>query len=413
MEKQFDCVTIGAGPGGSTAAALVAEAGFSTLLLERERFPRFHVGESLMPETYWTLQRLGVLDEMRARSFPPKVGVQFVSSSTKESAPFFFDHHDDHDSSQTWHVERAEFDNLLFKNAAAKGADCRDGSRVLDIDLKGTDGATVTYQSSDGEKHSVHTKVVIDATGQQAMLANRLGLMEVNEKLKKASIWTYFLGAERSEDPNRNTTIILHTEDKACWFWYIPLANNVVSVGLVGDHKQLLKGRGSPEEIFAEELAKCPGVQRRIAKAKRVGDFNVAKEFSYTTKQHAGDGWVLVGDAFGFIDPVYSSGVFLALKSGEMAADSVVEGLRKGDLSAAQLGSWTPEFKAGMVWIRKLVHAFYTNEFSFGKFMKMHPHYASNLTNLLIGRVFEDGVGKIFEDMDPAIEEAKAAAMEA
>ena len=184
------------------------------------------------------------------------------------------------------------------------------------------------------------------------------------------------------------------------------LANNVVSVGVVGDHKALLQGRGKPEDVFAEELEKCPGVQRRVANAKRVGDFNVAKEFSYTTKQHAGDGWVLVGDAFGFIDPVYSSGVFLALKSGELAADAVVEGLKKGDLSASQLGSWTPEFKAGMVWIRKLVHAFYTNEFSFGKFMKMHPEYAGNLTNLLIGRVFEDGVGKIFEDMDPAIQEA-------
>lgn len=411
MEKHFDCVTIGAGPGGSTAAALVAEAGYKTLLLERERFPRFHVGESLMPETYWTLERLGVIDEMRKRSFPPKVGVQFVSSSTKESAPFFFQDHDPRESSQTWHVERAEFDNILFKNAAAKGADCRDGSRVLDIELNGDEGSKVTFQSSDGEKHTVHAKVVVDATGQQAMLANRLGLIEVNEKLKKASIWTYFLGAERSEDPNRNTTIILHTEDKACWFWYIPLANDVVSVGLVGDHKQLLKGRGTPEEIFAAELAKCPGVQRRIANAKRCGDFNVAKEFSYTTKQHAGDGWVLVGDAFGFIDPVYSSGVYLALKSGEMAADSIVEGLGKNDVSAAQLGAWTPEFKAGMVWIRKLVHAFYTNEFSFGKFMKMHPEYAGNLTNILIGRVFDEGVGKIFEDMEPAIEEAKSTSM--
>ena len=411
MEKHFDCVTIGAGPGGSTAAALVAEAGYKTLLLERERFPRFHVGESLMPETYWTLERLGVIDEMRKRSFPPKVGVQFVSSSTKESAPFFFQDHDPRESSQTWHVERAEFDNILFKNAAAKGADCRDGSRVLDIELNGDEGSKVTFQSSDGEKHTVHAKVVVDATGQQAMLANRLGLIEVNEKLKKASIWTYFLGAERSEDPNRNTTIILHTEDKACWFWYIPLANDVVSVGLVGDHKQLLKGRGTPEEIFAAELAKCPGVQRRIANAKRCGDFNVAKEFSYTTKQHAGDGWVLVGDAFGFIDPVYSSGVYLALKSGEMAADSIVEGLGKDDVSATQLGAWTPEFKAGMVWIRKLVHAFYTNEFSFGKFMKMHPEYAGNLTNILIGRVFDEGIGKIFEDMDPAIEEAKSTSM--
>ena len=362
-----------------------------------------------MPETFWTLKRLGVLDQMSKRSFPPKVGVQFVSSSTKESTPFFFDAHDPRDCSRTWHVDRAEFDNLLFKNAAAKGADCSDGSRLLDINLEERDGIAVMYQSSDGKQHTVRTRVVIDATGQQAVLANRLGLVEVDEKLKKASIWTYYLGAERSEDPDRNTTIILNTEDETSWFWYIPLANDVVSVGLVGDHQHLLKGRGKPEKIFAEELAKCPGVQRRISDAKRVGDFNIAKEFSYTTKQHAGDGWVLVGDAFGFIDPVYSSGVFLALKSGEMAADAIIEGLHNNDVSAAQLGSWTPEFKAGMVWIRKLVDAFYTNEFSFGKFMKMHPEHAGNLTNLLIGRIFEEGVGKIFEDLEPAVEQAKSA----
>ena len=129
----------------------------------------------------------------------------------------------------------------------------------------------------------------------------------------------------------------------------------------------------------------------------------MAKEFSYTTKQHAGDGWVLVGDAFGFIDPVYSSGVFLALKSGELAADAIAEGLRQGDLSATQLGGWTADYKAGMAWMRKLVHAFYTTEFSFGGFMKTHPEHAGNLSNILIGRVFEDGVGKIFEDMDPVL----------
>lgn len=410
MQSQRDCVVIGGGPAGSAAAALVAESGFSTLLLEREPFPRFHVGESMMPETYWTLERLGVLDQMRERAFVKKVGVQFVSSSAKESVPFFFDQHDDRECSQTWHVERAEFDNMLFNNAAAKGADCRDGSRVMNVEFHDGNGATVVYRAPDGTEHRVDTKVVIDATGQQAMLANRLGLIEVNEKLKKASIWTYYLDAERSEDPERNTTIILHTDDKKCWFWYIPLSNNTVSVGLVGDHEHLLKGDASPEERFEEQLKKCPGVQRRIQSANRVGGFHVAKEFSYSTKQHAGDNWVLIGDAFGFIDPVYSSGVFLALKSGEMAADAVIEGLRKNDLSAAQLNSWTPEFKAGMVWIRQLVHAFYTDEFSFGQFMKKHPEHAGNLTNLLIGRVFEEGVGKIFDDMLPEIQKAKSPA---
>ena len=406
--KTFDCVVIGAGPAGTTAATLVAEAGFSTLLLEREAFPRFHVGESLMPETYWSFQRLGVLDQMRERGFVKKVGVQFVSSSARESVPFFFDQHDPRECSQTWHVERADFDNMLFENAAAKGADCRDRSRVMDIKFREGNGAMVAYRSEDGELHHIDTRVVIDATGLHALLANRLGLLEYNQDLKKAAIWSYFVNGERSENPERNTTIILHTSDKKCWFWYIPLSQNSVSVGLVGDHERLLKGDKTPQQQFDEQLEQCPGVKRRLSDASREGDFLVAKEFSYTTKQHAGDNWVLIGDAFGFIDPVYSSGVFLALKSGELAADAVIEGLRKNDLSARQLNSWTAEFKAGMVWIRQLVHAFYTEEFSFGQFMKQHPEHAANLTNLLIGRVFEDGVGTIFQDMMPAIEEAKA-----
>lgn len=408
MQNRFDCVTIGGGPAGASAAAIVAEAGYSVLLLERESFPRFHVGESLMPETFWTLQRLGVLDQMRVSSYPKKVGVQFVSSSTKESAPFFFDEMDPRECSTTWHVDRASFDNMLFQNAISKGADCRDGCRVLDVAVD-AERPVVAFQNPDGQRCEVETRVVVDATGQQAMLANRLGLVEFNEQLKKASIWTYYEAAERSEDPERNTTIILHTEDKACWFWYIPMSNDIVSVGLVGDHQRLLRGRGAPKEIFATELTRCPGVARRVANATQVGEFHVAKEFSYSTKQHAGDRWVLIGDAFGFIDPVYSSGVFLALKSGELAADAIVEGLQKNDLSAAQLGKWTSDFKAGMVWIRKLVHAFYTNEFSFGEFMRMHPEHANNLASLLIGRVFEDGVGKIFDDMDPAIDKAKTA----
>jgi flavin-dependent dehydrogenase len=147
--------------------------------------------------------------------------------------------------------------------------------------------------------------------------------------------------------------------------------------------------------------------------AELVSEFRVAKEFSYTTSQHSGDGWVLVGDAFGFIDPIYSSGVYFALKSGEMAADCIIEGLNAGDTSAVQLGKWTGEFKEGSKWIRKLVSAYYTNEFSFGHFLKHHPQYSGNLTDLLIGRIFHEGAGKIFDDMDPMLDEARRAALPA
>ena len=147
-------------------------------------------------------------------------------------------------------------------------------------------------------------------------------------------------------------------------------------------------------------------MQERLAEATQVDKLHVAKEFSYTTTQQAGQGWVLIGDAYGFIDPIYSSGVYFALKSGELAADAIVEGFARDDLSGHQLGGWTKEFDSGTQWIRKLVDKYYTNEFSFGKFMKQHPQHQGNLTDLLIGRIFYDGAGNIFQDMDPATEEA-------
>ena len=176
----------------------------------------------------------------------------------------------------------------------------------------------------------------------------------------------------------------------------------------MGDNEFLLKRGTSPQQTYETEMKNCAGIQRRLADATQVGRVQVAKEFSYQTKKQAGNGWVLVGDAGGFIDPIYSSGVFLALKSGMMAGEAVAEGLAKNDLSPKQLGRWTKEYQEGVGWIRKLVRAFYTKEFSFGKFMKEHPQHAGNLTELLTGKVFDGSPGAIFEDMDPWIENSKS-----
>lgn len=403
MKNAYDCIVVGAGPAGSTVATLVAQAGYDTLLLEREEMPRFHVGESLMPETYWIFQRLGVLEAMQRSKFVKKYSVQFVTGSGKESQPFFFKEHDPRDCSQTWQVERADFDYMLFRNAAAKGADCYDQSRVLDVLMRGNRAIGVRAMTPEGDPRDIRAEVVVDATGQAAMLASRLGYKRVDPNLKKAAIWTYYKNAHREPDEHGGATIILHTKSKDAWFWYIPLSGNVTSIGVVSDNDHLLKGRGKPCEVFEEELVNCPALLSRLTDAELVSKFHVAKEFSYETTQHAGDGWVLVGDAFGFIDPIYSSGVYFALKSGELAADAIVDGLNNDDTSARQLDSWTEEFKSGTRWIRKLVGAYYTNEFSFGQFMKEHPEHRGNLTDLLIGRIFYDGAGNIFEDMDPQL----------
>lgn len=408
VASSYDCVVMGAGPAGCTAAALVAEAGLRTLLVERDKMPRFKVGESLMPETYWTFERLGILNQVREFGFIKKNGVQFVNSKDKESKPFFFEEHDDRECAQTWHVKRSDFDQLLYDNAMKRGANTSDETQVLDVELKKQPPHLLTLKLPDGKEKQVSTKIVVDATGQQSLIAGRNQLKQINPDLKKAAIWGYFEGALVNGGGNPEVTCILHTESKDCWFWYIPLSDGSVSVGLVGDNQFVLKRGNSPQQTFDEELANCPGLQRRLRDATQVGKFHIAKEFSYTTTEHSGPGWVLIGDAFGFIDPIYSSGVYLALKSGEMAADNIVDGFYRNDLSGETLGRWTGEFEEGIRWIRKLVHAFYTKEFSFGDFMKAHPEHAGNLTNLLIGRVFEGKPGKIFDDMDPWIENLKS-----
>ncbi len=404
MRKAYDVVVIGGGPAGSTAASLVAQAGRSTLLVEREKFPRFHVGESLMPECYWPLERLGLIERMKASKFTPKKSVQFVTASGKESEPFYFTEHDPRESSTTWQVERADFDKLLFDRAAELGADCYDQTRVMDVLLDDNGGTRgVKLRTADGQLQDVSAKVVMDGSGQSSLIANKLGLRQDIADLKKAAIWGYYKNAMRDEGDNAGATIIMHTDQKDSWFWFIPLSDEVTSIGCVGDTDYMLKTGLDTEARYQLELDRCPGLQSRLEKAERQGKLHVAKEYSYWTKQHSGQGWVLIGDAFGFIDPIYSSGVYFALVMGEKAADAVIEGFQKDDLSAEQLGKWCTEFKHGSQWIRKLVDAFYTKDFSFGGFMRDNPQFRGNLTDLLIGRIFYDGAGDIFQEMDPAM----------
>jgi len=412
MKSSYECIVMGGGPAGSTVAALVAAAGHDVLLVEREKFPRFHVGESLMPETYWVFQRLGVLDELKESSFVKKVSVQFVNHSGKHSQPFYFPEHDPRDCSQTWQVERSRFDQLLWNNAARKGADCHDQTRVLEVLFEGAASPTVRargvrLQMAEGSQQTVDARVVVDATGQQSLIAQTLGLRHVDPQLKKAAIWTYYRGAQRVPGPHGGATVILHTDTKQCWFWYIPLSDDVTSVGVVGDNDYLLKGRRTADEVFGEELDRCPALMERLAAAERIDKYHVAKEFSYSTEQAVGDGWVLVGDAWGFIDPIYSSGVYFAMRSGELAADCIAEGLQRDDTSAGQLGKWADDFTAGTQWIRKLIELFYSDGFSFSRFMKQYPQHRAGLTDLLIGRVFQPDAGAIFQDVERWFEETR------
>ncbi|MFM7150563.1 MAG: NAD(P)/FAD-dependent oxidoreductase, partial [Gemmataceae bacterium] len=401
-------IVIGAGPAGCTAATLLAQQGVSTMLLEREKGPRFHIGESLMPDTYWTFRRLGILDQMKAGPCVKKYSVQFVNESGKESHPFYFFENNPHESSHTWQVVRSEFDQMMLQNAARHGVHVREGARVLDVLFEGDRATGVRVQFQDGGTETIRCQVVVDATGQSSLIASRLKLREPDPLLRKASVWTYYQGAHREAGLDEGATLVLATQGKRGWFWYIPQHNDIVSVGVVSDLDYLLaKDRGDAEAIFHQEVERCPAVKKRIEVGKRVTGFYTTKDFSYRSRQLAGPGWVLVGDAFGFLDPIYSSGVFLALKSGEMAADAIAEGFRSGDLSAEQLGKWGPTFTRGMDRMKRLVMAFYEGV-SFGQFLRKYPHCKRAVTDLLIGDVFKDSVDCIIEPMQAFIEEMSA-----
>jgi flavin-dependent dehydrogenase len=404
-----DVVVIGGGPGGSTVSSLLAKQGLNVELFERETFPRFHIGESLIPETYWVLQRLGMLEKMRASHFVKKYSVQFVNASGRQSAPFYFWDNKPHECSQTWQVVRSEFDQMLLENARAHGVKAHEGVRVMDVIFDrgpstsvgagGPRAVGVKIKDTDGSLREIRAAVVVDASGQNGLIANRLRLRVWDPVLNKGAIWTYWEGAYRDTGRDEGATMVLQTPDKHGWFWYIPQHDNIVSVGVVGPFDFLFKNRRGFEQTYAEEVARTPAVQTRIEGAKRVTGYFATKDYSYRTTRASGDGWVLVGDAWGFLDPLYSSGVLLALKSGELAADAIVDGLKKGDTSGAQLGNWAATFNVGVDRMRRLVCEYYAG-FSFGNFMREHPEMRGTVTDLLIGDLFTDRVDKVWGPME-------------
>jgi flavin-dependent dehydrogenase len=241
--------------------------------------------------------------------------------------------------------------------------------------------------------------VVVDASGQAALLQNKFKLRLWDPVLNKGAIWSYFEGAYRDTGRDEGATMVIQTPDRQGWFWYIPQHDNTVSVGVVAPFDYLFKGRKDHEKTFNEEVERTPGVKKRIEHATRATGFFVTRDYSYRSKEASGDGWVVIGDAFGFLDPLYSSGVLLALKSGELAGDAILEGLKKGDTSKQQLGHWAPMFNKGIDRMRRLVCEYYDG-FHFGAFVKKHPDLRGTITDLLIGDLFTDKVDKVWAPME-------------
>ena len=395
----YDAIIIGGGPAGASAGALLAEKGRQVLILEKEKFPRYHIGESMMPFCWFTLNRLGLVGEMERIAYTKKYSVQFVTSDGRQSQPFYFFQHYDHPSSTTWQVERADFDLMLLNNARAKGAEVREQTAVKRV-LKDDGGRVLGVEAvgPDGETREFFAPMTIDCSGREQVATAREGWRMKDPQLNKLAIWTYFRGAKRDPGIDEGNTTVAYVEGRG-WFWYIPLKDDVVSVGIVAEKDYLFSESKDPAEIMCREIGRNAWIKDHLSIGEQFGEYWVTSEFSYRSKYCAADGLLLAGDAFAFLDPVFSSGVFLALKSGEMAADAVDAALTAGDTSGARFADYGDKLCTGIENMRKLVYAFYDPNFSFGRMLKAYPQHRGRLTDSLIGDLFERDFTELYEAM--------------
>jgi flavin-dependent dehydrogenase len=398
-DEPCDVVVIGGGPAGATIATFLQRRRHHCMVLESSTYPRYHVGESLIPHTYGTLDRLGLLAKLRNSDFPPKHSVRFVSPSGRESDPFYFSETIDGEDAQTWQVERSEFDRMCLDHARENGVEVRMATKVEEVLFDGARTTGVWAKCRGGSPYQVHAKVVVDASGRRSFIGTQLGLRDSVPGLKKASLWSYYRGGKRLDGIDAGETTIFMIPERG-WFWYIPLPNDIVSVGIVASPKYLFSNSDDWESIFLGEAGKCSPLKERLSKATRTDRVRGIRELAYRNRQVTGNGWVMIGDAAAFLDPIYSSGLFFALGSAELAATSVHEGLTEGNLSAEKLGTFAGPLQQGVDVIKRLIFAFYDPSFSFGEFAKKYPQHRPALIDCLVGDVINKDMGAFLMALD-------------
>jgi flavin-dependent dehydrogenase len=386
--SQTDVVVIGGGPAGAAAATLAARAGFRVALFERDEFPRHHVGESLIPAANLTLDRLGLLEPLAATRFPRKHGVQFFSERGA-SRPFYFEECSDPRLKTTWQVLRSDFDRILLEHAEAAGACTNTRHEVVDVLVENDAVTGVQVVDDEGAVLDIEARAVVDASGTNGLLARRFGERETIPGLENTAVYAHFEDVRLDEGIDRGSTLIFKVETGA-WLWLIPLPD-AVSIGLVTSARRITSFGRRPEDILGNAIARSPELSERMQGARRTGPVRAVRDFSYHARRDGGRGWMLIGDSLGFIDPMYSTGLFLSLFSTELAVEALVE--RLGANGSETRPTERPDF-AGFSrrWQQAydrflpLVRAFYRDDPRFREFAKV-PDRRRGLVDLLTGLV--------------------------
>lgn len=340
-----DVIVIGGGPAGSTVAALLAARGKTVTLIEKDKHPRFHIGESLLPFNMPLFERLGVKEEIE-RMGMPKFGIEFVSPDHDKPSLLEFGDGWHKDMNYSFQVRRSEFDKILFDNAKAKGAETIEECRVTSVDFPADGGGVVTTAMADGETRQFKGRFVVDASGRDTFLASRLKLKQRNRRHESACAFGHFTGAERLQGRAEGHISIFWFAKG--WFWFIPLADGTTSVGAVSRPATFKDRDGDMTALFQELIQSCPALAHRLRNATMTGPATGTGNYSYAAETLSGPGYIMIGDAAGFIDPVFSTGVYLAMNSGFLAADAVETCLDRPEMAAEALKQFEKTFKASL-----------------------------------------------------------------
>lgn len=362
MSQPIDCVVIGGGPAGSTAANLLASHGHSVVVLEREHFPRYHIGESLLPGVLPMLDVLGAREEVEAFGFEKKSGQTFFWNPKDDRWELNF--HELERFSYSYFVTRADFDHILLKTAKRKGAEVREGCRVREVRFDGDRAVGVTYEDEAGQSHTLDSRFVIDASGSQALLAKHFRLRRFTEEMKSFAVWSYFRGFKRMEGRARQHILTATFRDG--WIWCIPLHNGSTNVGIVTARDLVPRGlnKEKREAWYEEILRSVPAVWERLEDAERTDGLTTARDWAYRCTKRCGPGWVLAGEASGFIDPLLSYGVQFALNSAYMGALVVHNALEQPALEGPFLQYGEDTTRSLYEDLYAAVQAFYSYESS-------------------------------------------------